>query len=155
MGVPVYTHNGKNVVTVNALKASANIGFFKGALLTDKYKLLQQQGNVQSARIIRFTKIGQIEEIKDVIYSYVTEAIYIEERGDKVILNKNPDPVPEELTKIFKQDPAFKKAFYSLTAGRQRGYILYFSQPKQTKTRIGRIEKYKQQIFNGIDLNGR
>jgi len=152
-GAPVYTHKGKNIVSVGALKESANIGFFKGILLTDKHKILQQQGNLQSDRIIKFTNVKDIEKVKDVLKEYVLEAIEIEESGKKVEFKKNPEPIPNELLEAFEQDPAFKKAFYALTAGRQRGYIIHFSQPKQSQTRIGRIEKYKEQIFNGIGLN--
>lgn len=152
-GAPVYTHKGKNIVSVGALKESANIGFFKGVLLTDKHKILQQQGNLQSDRIIKFTNVKDVEKIKDVLKEYVVEAIAIEESGKKVEFKKNPEPIPDELLEVFEQDPAFKKAFYALTAGRQRGYIIHFSQPKQSQTRIGRIEKYKEQIFNGIGLN--
>ncbi|MFC3196708.1 YdeI family protein [Parapedobacter deserti] len=152
-GAPVYTHHGKNIVSVGALKESANIGFFKGVLLTDKHKILQQQGNLQSDRIVKFTNVTAIEKLKDVLKSYVLEAIAIEESGKKVEFKKNPEPIPDELTEAFEADPAFKKAFYSLTPGRQRGYIIHFSQPKQAKTRIGRIEKYKAQIFDGIGLN--
>ena len=152
-GAPVYTHKGKNIVSVGALKVSANIGFFKGVLLTDKHKILQQQGNLQSDRIIKFTNVKDIEKVKDVLKEYVLEAIEIEESGKKVEFKKNPEPIPNELLEAFEQDPAFKKAFYALTAGRQRGYIIHFSQPKQSQTRIGRIEKYKEQIFNGIGLN--
>ncbi|MCF8364925.1 MAG: YdeI/OmpD-associated family protein [Bacteroidales bacterium] len=151
--VPVYTHKGKNVVTVNALKESANIGFFKGVLLSDKQKILQKQGNIQSARIIKFTNVNDIEKIKDVLRSYVLEAIAIEESGKKLEFRKNPEPVPDELLKAFEQDPAFKEAFYTLTHGRQRGYIIHFSQPKQPQTRFGRIEKCKEQIYKGIGLN--
>ncbi len=152
-GAPVYTHKGKNIVSVGALKESANIGFFKGVLLTDKHKILQQQGNLQSDRIIKFTNVKDIEKVKDVLKEYVLEAIEIEESGKKVEFKKNPEPIPNELLEAFEQDPAFKKAFYALTAGRQRGYIIHFSQPKQSQTRIGRIEKYKEQIFNGLGLN--
>ena len=152
-GAPVYTHKGKNIVSVGALKESANIGFFKGVLLTDKHKILQQQGNLQSDRIIKFTNVKDIEKVKDVLKEYVLEAIEIEESEKKVEFKKNPEPIPNELLEAFEQDPAFKKAFYALTAGRQRGYIIHFSQPKQSQTRIGRIEKYKEQIFNGIGLN--
>lgn len=152
-GVPVYTHNGKNVVTVNALLKSANIGFFKGVLLTDKNKILQQQGNLQSDRIIKFTNSADIEKLKDTLKEYILEAIEVEESGKKVEFKKNPEPIPDELLEAFEQDPVFKKAFYDLTPGRQRGYIIHFSQPKQSRTRIGRIEKYKEQIFNGIGLN--
>lgn len=152
-GAPVYTHKGKNIVSVGALKESVNIGFFKGVLLTDKHKILQQQGNLQSDRIVKFTNVKDIEKIKDVLKAYVLEAIEIEESGKTVEFKKNPEPIPDELLEAFEQDPAFKKAFYALTAGRQRGYIIHFSQPKQSQTRIGRIEKYKKQIFNGIGLN--
>ena len=152
-GVPVYTHNGKNVVTINALKESANIGFFKGILLTDNHKILQQQGNLQSDRIIKFTNSADIEKLKSALKDYILEAIEIEKSGKKVEFKKNPEPIPKELTQAFENDPAFKKAFYALTTGRQRSYIIHFSQPKQAQTRIGRIEKYKEQIYNGIGLN--
>ena len=152
-GAPVYTHNGKNIVSVSALKESANIGFFKGVLLIDKHKILQQQGNLESDRIVKFTDVKEVEKIKDVLKAYVLEAIEIEESGKKVEFKKNPEPIPDELLEAFEQDPAFKKAFFALTAGRQRGYIIHFSQSKQSQTRIGRIEKYKEQIFNGIGLN--
>lgn len=152
-GAPVYTHNEKNIVSVGALKASANIGFFKGVLLTDKQEILEQQGSSQSDRIIKFTNIADIEKIKDVLKSYVLEAIEIEKSGKKVEFKKNPEPIPEELAQAFESDPAFKKAFFALTSGRQRGYIINFSKPKQSQTRTNRIEKYKQQIFNGVGLN--
>lgn len=152
-GVPVYTHNGKNVLSVAALKDSATIGFFKGVLLADSHKVLEQQGNLQSDRIIRFTKTTDIVKLKNVLKSYINEAVAIEESGKKVEFIKNPEPIPDELIQAFDVDPAFKKAFYSLTPGRQRGYVIHFSQPKQPHTRIGRIEKYKQQIFDGVGLN--
>lgn len=152
-GAPVYTHKGKNIVSVGALKESANIGFFKGVLLTDKHKILQQQGNLQSERIVKFTNVKDIKKVKGVLKEYVLEAIEIEESGRKVEFKKNPEPIPDELLEAFEQDPAFKKAFYALTTGRQRGYIIHFAQPKQSQTRIGRIGKYKEQIFNGIGLN--
>lgn len=152
-GVPVYTHKGKNIVTVNALKEYVNIEFFKGALLADNHKILQQQGNLQSDRIIKFNNPNDIIKVKDVLKIYVLEAIAIEESGKKVELKKNTEPIPDELIEAFKKDTAFKKAFYDLTPGRQRGFVIHFSQPKQSQSRIGRIEKYKEQIFNGIGLN--
>jgi uncharacterized protein YdeI (YjbR/CyaY-like superfamily) len=152
-GVPVYTHKGKNIVTINALKKSANIGFFKGVLLRDKNRILQQQGNIQSDRIIKFKNLADIKKLKDTLKEYVYEAIEVEKSGKKIEFKKNPEPIPCELLKVFEQDLLFKKAFYDLTLGRQRGYIIHFSQPKQTQTRIGRIEKCKEQIFKGIGLN--
>ncbi|MCE7053493.1 YdeI/OmpD-associated family protein [Algoriphagus sp. AGSA1] len=152
-GVPVYTHKGKNILTVAALKGSANMGFFKGALLTDKHKILQQQGNLQSDRIVRFTDTSDIHRLKTILQEYVLEAVQIEVSGKKVVSKKNPEPIPEELQQAFEDDPAFQQAFYALTPGKQRGYIINFSQPKQAQTRIGRIEKYKEQIFSGSGLH--
>lgn len=151
--VPVYTHKGKNVITLGALKACAVIGFVKGALLTDKQKILQQQGNVEAARIIKFTDKASIEKVKDTLQSYIKEVIAIEEKGEKIEPKKNIEPAPEELLQEFEKNLALRKAFYSLTSGRQRGYIIYFSQPKQSKTRISRIEKHKEQILKGIGLH--
>lgn len=152
-GVPVYTHKGKNVVLINALKGSANISFFKGALLADTHKILQQQGNVQSDRLVRFTNTEAIMGLAEVLKAYIFEAISIEEAGLKVDFKKNPEPIPDELTQVFDADPAFKQAFYTLTPGRQRGYIIHFSQPKQSQTRFGRIEKCKDKIFKGKGMN--
>lgn len=152
-GVPVYTHNGKNVMSVSALKESAVLSFFKGQLLSDPHKILQQQGNIQSGRIIRFTDHQTIADLLQVLKEYIAEAIEIEKSGKKVEIIKNQEPLPDELLEEFENDPVFKKAFYALTPGRQRGYIVYFSQPKQSQTRIGRIEKYRQQILNGIGMN--
>lgn len=152
-GVPVYTKNGKNIVLISALKESANIAFFKGVLLSDKHNILQQQGNIQSARIVKFTKVDEIVKLKDLLNQYIIEAIAIEESGIKVDFQNKPEPILDELQQAFESDPIFKSAFYSLTPGRQRGYIIHFSQPKQSQTRIGRIEKCKDQIFNGIGLN--
>jgi uncharacterized protein YdeI (YjbR/CyaY-like superfamily) len=152
-GVPVYTKNGRNIVTVNALKESANLGFYKGVLMKDEHKILQQQGNVQVGRIIRFTNPEIIKNLEEILKSYVCEAIAIEESGIKPEVKKNPEPVPEELTDAFDGDPVFEAAFYALTPGRQRGYIIHFSQPKQSATRRIRIEKYKEQILKGLGIN--
>ncbi|HOY12918.1 MAG TPA: DUF1801 domain-containing protein [Saprospiraceae bacterium] len=152
-GVPVYTHNEKNILSVAALKDYATIGFFKGVLLTDNHKILKQQGNMQSDRIIPFTNVKDINEWTDVLKSYIIEAIAIEESGKKVEFKQNLEPIPDELLQVFEEDLVYKKAFFALTTGRQRGYIIYFSQPKQSPTRLGRIAKYRQQILDGVGLN--
>ncbi len=152
-GVPVYTKNGKNIVSVNALKGSANLSFFKGVFLSDAHQLLKQQGNIQSGRIIYFTKAEEIHQFKKILKLYIEEAITIEDSGKKVQFNNNPEPVPVELEQVFAEDPGLKEAFYKLTPGRRRGYIIHFSQPKQTKTRIARVEKYRNKILNAKGLN--
>ena len=152
-GVPVYTLNDKNIITVNALKDSANIVFFKGVLLKDEHKILQQQGNIQLSRIVKFTSINEIIALQDVLLEYIHEAIEIEKSGKKLETPKPTMEIPDELTQVFEEEPEFKNAFYKLTPGRQRSYIIHFSQAKQSETRLARIHKNKDLIFKGIGFN--
>jgi uncharacterized protein YdeI (YjbR/CyaY-like superfamily) len=153
-GVPCYTVNQSNVAIVAAFKDYCSISFFKGALLKDTDNLLDKPSeSTQSARLIKFTNSADIVAQAAVLKSYILQAIEVEKAGLKVDFNKNPEPVPEELLQAFEAFPALKKAFYDLTAGRQRGYILFFSQPKQSNTRASRIEKCMDKIMNGKGLN--
>ena len=152
-GVPVYTSNGKNIISISALKDAAILGFFKGALLKDNFRILEQQGNIQAARIIRFTTLEGLIRQEEQIKVYILEAQEVELKGIK--LEKGPQILsrPLELDVAFKSDSSFEKAFVSLTPGRQRAYLIQFSQPKQTQTRVKRIEKYKPQIMAGLGLH--
>ncbi|KJD32077.1 hypothetical protein PK35_11605 [Tamlana nanhaiensis] len=153
-GVPCYTFNGKNVLNITALKNYCAIGFFKGALLADEKQLLEKPGeNSQAVRLFKFTNLDDIKSIEADIKAYIFEAIEAEKAGLQIEFKKNPEPIPEELEAKFEDDPYFKSAFKSLTPGRQRGYILYFSQPKQAKTRTARIEKCTPLILSGIGLH--
>ncbi len=153
MGCSCLHPQWKKYIVGCCFKRHATIGFFKGVLLKDEHKILQQQGNLQSDRMIPFTNVNDIEALKDVLTSYIKEAIAIEESGKKVVFKQNPEPIPEELLQVFEEDLVYKDAFFALTTGRQRGYIIYFSQPKQSPTRLGRIAKYRQQILDGVGLN--
>jgi len=154
-GVPCYTHQNTNIVLVHVFKEYCAVLFFKGALLSDPYGILiQQTKNVQVARQIRFTSTPEIVKLKTVLKSYIYEAIEVEKAGLKVNLKKTREfNVPEEFQKKLNDTPALKKAFGELTPGRQRAYLLYFSAPKQSKTREARIEKCMQDILNGKGLN--
>lgn len=154
-GVPCYTLSGKNVVLMHGFKEYCALLFHKGALLKDTDGILvQQTENVQAARQIRFTGTEEIEELEAVLKAYIFEAIKVEKAGLKVELKKTRDfDSPEELQQVLEENPEFKTAFESLTPGRQRGYILYFAAPKQSKTRVSRIEKYWDQILKGKGLN--
>lgn len=153
-GVPCYTYQNNNVLIVSAFKNYCSISFFKGSLLSDAKEILVKPGeNSQAARLIKFTNIGRISGLADDIKNYINEAIEVEEAGLKVNFQKNPQPIPVELEKKFEQDPILKTAFELLTPGRQRGYILYFSAPKQSKTRESRIQKSIGNILNGVGLN--
>jgi uncharacterized protein YdeI (YjbR/CyaY-like superfamily) len=154
-GKPCYTFQKSNIVLMHGFKEYCALLFLKGALLKDANGILiQQTENVQSARQIRFTNVREIIKIERVLKSYIKEAIEVEKSGLKINFKKTAKfIIPEELQKQIDKNPDLKTAFDSLTPGRQRGYILYFSAPKQTKTRVSRIEKYIQQILKGKGLN--
>jgi uncharacterized protein YdeI (YjbR/CyaY-like superfamily) len=154
-GCPCYTFEGKNIVLVHVFKEYCALLFFKGALLNDEEKILiQQTENVQSARQIRFTDLKEIVKMAPVIKAYIYKAVEVEEAGLKVPLKKTKDfTIPDEFQKKLHEVPDLKTAFESLTPGRQRAYIFYFSQPKQSKTREARVAKYLPQIFEGKGLD--
>jgi len=152
---PCYTYNEANILLIHEFKDYCAILFFKGALLNDSNNILvQQTENTQSARQIRFTNISEIEDLKSTIKAYIFEAIEVEKAGLKIKKKQTSEfEIAEELKLKFKENSDFESAFKNLTEGRQRGYFLHFSQPKQTKTRISRIEKNIERIFNGFGLN--
>ena len=154
-GQACYTFQKKNIVLIHGFKEYCALLFFKGALLNDPDNILiQQTKNVQSARQARFTSVQQVIKLKPVLKAYIYEAVEIEKAGLKVKLkNTSEFPVPEEFQTKLDKSPALKKAFDALTPGRQRAYIFHFSQPKQSKTRAARVEKYMQHILNGKGLN--
>ncbi|WP_029423095.1 YdeI/OmpD-associated family protein [Alicyclobacillus macrosporangiidus] len=152
---PCYTFEKKNIVLIHGFKEYCALLFFKGALLQDAHGILvQQTENVQAARQIRFTNVQEIVEMETILKAYIYEAIEVEKAGLEVNFKKKSDfIIPEELQNKFDEIPALKTAFEALTPGRQRAYILYFSEPKQSKTRQSRVEKCLQQILNGKGLN--
>ena len=154
-GCPCYTFQKSNIVLIHGFKEYCALLFFKGALLNDADGILvQQTKNVQASRQIRFTDVREIVKLKPVLKAYIYEAIEVEKAGLKVNFKKTSEfKIPEEFQKKLDETPALKKAFAALTPGRQRGYLFYFSQPKQSKTRESRVEKCKQQILNGKGLN--
>tara|TARA_R110001592_G_scaffold40582_8_gene133146 strand:- start:3574 stop:4203 length:630 start_codon:yes stop_codon:yes gene_type:complete len=155
-GVPCYTFQNSNIAIVSAFKEYASLSFFKGALLQDPNGILEKPGeNTQSARLIKFTDLRQIMDMEPTLKAYIFEAIEVEKAGLQVDFKKDSEPIPEELSKKFNELPDLKSAFEALTPGRQRGYLLYFSQPKQSKTRASRIEKHIVQILEGKGIHDR
>ena len=154
-GCPCYTFEKRNIVLIHGFKEYCALLFFKGALLNDPDGILiQQTKNVQSARQIRFTSLQEIVKLEKNLKAYVYEAIEVEKAGLKVQLKETSEyKIPKEFQQQLDKKPALKKAFHALTPGRQRAYIFYFSQPKQSKTRESRIEKSMKQILNGKGLN--
>ena len=154
-GSPCYTYGNNNIVLIHVFKEYCAVLFFKGALLNDSNGILiQQTKNVQSARQVRFTNIQEVVKLEKILKTYIYEAIEVEKAGLKVKLKKTSDfKIPEEFQKKLDKMVTLKKAFEALTPGRQRGYIFYFSQAKQSKTRESRVEKYIPQILKGKGLD--
>lgn len=154
-GCPCYMYEQNNIVLIHVFKEYCALLFFKGALLKDTDgMLIQQTKNVQAARQIRFTAAKEIVAKKQILKAYIYQAIEVEKAGLKVTLKKTVAyPVTEEFQKRLDKQPALKTAFYALTPGRQRAYLLHFSSPKQSQTRESRIDKCVQQILKGRGLN--
>ncbi|EQA46262.1 PF08818 domain protein [Leptospira broomii serovar Hurstbridge str. 5399] len=154
-GVPCYTFQKSNIVLIHVFKEYCALLFFKGVLLKDADSILiQQTKNVQAARQIRFTDVKEIVKMKSVLKTYIYEAIEVEKAGLQVNLKKTKEfIIPEEFLSKLDEVPDLKTAFDALTPGRQRAYILYFSAPKQSKTRESRVEKCMKQILHGKGLN--
>ncbi|MBK8555256.1 MAG: DUF1801 domain-containing protein [Lewinellaceae bacterium] len=154
-GCPCYTYQKNNIVLIHVFKDYCALLFMKGALLNDTNGILiQQTENVQAARQIRFTNLGEIRALEPVLKTYIYEAIEVEKAGLKVPLKKTAEfSTPEEFQHQLDENPALKSAFEALTPGRQRAYKLYFSAPKQSRTRVSRVEKCIPQILDGKGLN--
>lgn len=154
-GKPCYSFEGKNIVLIHGFKEYCALLFIKGALLKDGNGILiQQTENVQAGRQIRFTNVREIVEMETILKAYIYEAIEVEKAGLEVEFKKTTEyTIPEELQNKLDENLALKAAFEALTPGRQRAYIFYFSQPKQSKTRESRVEKCTEQILNGKGLN--
>jgi uncharacterized protein YdeI (YjbR/CyaY-like superfamily) len=152
---PCYTFKGKNIVLIHGFKEYCALLFHKGALLKDEENILvQQTENVQAARQIRFASEKEITEIEPTIKTYIYEAIEVEKLGLEVKMKNTSDfNVAPEFQKVLNEMPELKEAFEALTPGRQRGYLLYFSSAKQSKTRVSRIKKCIPKIIDGLGLN--
>jgi uncharacterized protein YdeI (YjbR/CyaY-like superfamily) len=152
---PCYTFKGKNILLLQEFKDYCALMFQKGVLLKDnKCILVQMTENTQSARQIRFEDLLEIKAIKETIKEYIFEAIEVEKLGLKVEFKKKSDyNIPDELKLKFENNPELKIAFEKLTEGRQKGYLLHFDKPKQSKSKTSRIEKNTQRILDGYGLN--
>ena len=151
-GKPCYTFQTSNIVIIQGFKEFCALLFCKGALLKDPNGILKKFG-WQAARRIPFTNVREVVEMEPILKAYICEAIEAEKAGLKLRLKKKPEPIPKELQDKLDEIPALKAAFDGLTPGRQRGYILYFSAAKQSKTRASRVKKCMPQILKGKGLN--
>jgi uncharacterized protein YdeI (YjbR/CyaY-like superfamily) len=154
-GCPCYTLSGSKIVLLHGFKEYCAVLFFKGALLKDDHRVLvQQTKNVQAARQIRFTNVSEVVKLERVVKAYIREAIAVEKSGLQVELKKTAEfEIPAEFKSKLKGLPALKAAFYALTPGRQRGYLLHFSSAKQSKTREARVHKCMERILDGKGLD--
>lgn len=154
-GAPCYTHQSKNVAMVGALKENCTLSFFKGALLKDEHGILEKPGeNSQAARVVRFQSVDEIEPIAAILVEYLREAMELEVQGATVDFKaKDELEFPTELQEKLDASPKLHRAFHALTPGRQRGYVLFISGAKQSKTRTARVEKCIPSILEGKGLH--
>ncbi|UKN00348.1 YdeI/OmpD-associated family protein [Paracrocinitomix mangrovi] len=156
-GFPTYTLKGKNIFNIGAFKHFCSLNFFKGSLLKDEAKILDKAGeNSNVSRLAKFTSLKEIEAVEEILHAYIDEAIENEKAGKKVESKSVSEyEVPKEFEEILSKRADVKTAFNALTPGRQKGYLLYFSAPKQSKTIISRIEKYIPKILDGKGFHDR
>jgi uncharacterized protein YdeI (YjbR/CyaY-like superfamily) len=149
---PVYMFGGKNLIGIAPLKDHCALNLFKGALLQDEEGLLIKPGEfTQLGRWMKFNSVEEIQSKEDTIKAYIYETIEVEKLG--LVLEKPVEiPFPEELVIKFSENPALKTAFSTLTTGRQRAYLRFFSDGKQSATRKSRIEKNEKYILKGIGI---
>ncbi len=154
---PCYTFNGKNVLLIGAFKDYASLNFVKGALVPDPHNLLTLPSeNSQSSKQLRFVDLAFLIDNEQAILELINQAVEVEKAGKKVAFKSVDEyEMTEELTRVFQQDPQFEQAFKALTPGRQKGYLLFFAQAKQSKTRLDRIEKYYEHILAGKGMMDR
>lgn len=152
---PVYSFQQNNVVIISGFKEYCVLSFFKGALLKDEHNILHKPGaNSRAVRMFKFTSVSEIVKLEPILKAYIYEAIELERAGLKINFKEDTELIfPEEFQNKLQEDPAFRTAFEALTLGRQRAYNLYFSAPKQSKTRVARIEKWAPQILDGKGIN--
>jgi uncharacterized protein YdeI (YjbR/CyaY-like superfamily) len=150
---PCYTLNGKNVVILTTYKDFTCLAFFKGSLMNDpEARLISPGEHSRHGRQLRWTSLEQINKDRILITEYLAEAIRVEKAGFQVPPSSSISDIPDELQTAFNEDPPFEQAFYALTPGRQRSYIIYISQAKQSQTRVNRIDKYRSQILSGLGM---
>lgn len=152
-GQPCYVFQKSNVAIIQDFKDYCAVMFFKGVLLQDAHRVLVSPGESQAVRQIRFTSADEVAVMEPIIRSYVSEAIEVERAGLKAPMKETSDfTIPEEFQVRLDEDPALKSAFEALTPGRQRAYLHHFAAPKQSTTRIARVEKSIPQILAGKGL---
>ncbi len=154
---PCYTYSGKNVLLIGAFKDYASLNFVKGALVPDPHNLLTLPSeNSQSSKQLRFVDLAFLIDNEQAILELINQAVEVEKAGKKVAYKSVDEyEMTEELTRVFQEDPQFEQAFKALTPGRQKGYLLFFAQAKQSKTRLDRIEKYYEHILAGKGMMDR
>jgi len=154
-GKPCYSFENKNLVIIQGFKKYLAILFLKGYLLKNNHNILVKTGeNTVVGRQIRFNSISEILELEPLIKSHIFEAIEIEKSGlgDEQVEERKLVLV-DELEKRLNLMPELKAAFEKLSPGRQKGYNMFISGSKQSKTRESRIEKCIPKILEGKGIN--
>lgn len=147
---PTYVHAGRNIAIFGALRGDFRLGFMNASLLDDTAQVLERQGpNSATPGTIRFTEVGQVAALEDVIRAYLRQLMAHAEAGTKPVTPKRTIQMPDELAEALDADPELAEAFHRLTPGRQRSYFFNLSQARKPATRMARIEKFRDRIISG------
>ena len=144
-----YAWEGSNVAIIYGMKNSCAVGFFKGSLLEDGDDVLVQPGkHSQAMRRLHFESLDEIEDSEDTLRRFIERAIQAEKDGLGVeFTEKDNLNYPDELQDALDDDPELAEAFEELTPGRQRGWVLHFSDAKQSETRARRVDNARSKII--------
>lgn len=155
-GAASYGYDGSNVAILGGYTDGCRLAFFKGALIEDPEGALIPAGpRSRASKYLRFQTAEEVAARAEQVRDYVARAIAVETSGAKVHFAKDDMVYPEELRERLEQDEALRAGFEALTPGRRRGYVLYFSGAKQSKTRAVRIEKHRVRILAGKGMHDR
>ena len=149
-GHPCYTHQGRNIAILGALRGDFRLTFFNASLLQDPQQLLQQKGaNSAHPDTLSFTDASQVKAVATSLRTYLKEAMTLAEKGIKPVKVQVDLQLPEELKQALAADAELSTAFFKLTPGRQRSYVIYLNAAKKTETRVARISACRERILAG------
>jgi uncharacterized protein YdeI (YjbR/CyaY-like superfamily) len=155
-GHPCYTHAGRNIAIIGALRGDFRLTFFDAALMTDRLGLLERQGaNTQHPDMIRFTENGQVATRAEALRSYLAEAMANAEAGRRAPRTPATLDLHEDMAAALDADPELAEAFHRLTPGRQRSHAIHVGAARTQAGRAARIERARGMILAGKGMNER
>ena len=153
---PCYTHLGGNVALAQGFNDGCVLSFFKGVMLDDPEGHLEFAGeHSRIVKLLRFQSLEEISQAIDIARGFIRQAMAFEVKGLKVEVAPAEFQVPPDIAEVLAADAVLSAAWAALTPGRQRSWVLNFSQAIQSVTRLARLEKARDKILAGKGMNDR